>query len=77
MKILVAGDRGYIGSVLVPFLREAGHVVDGLDLDLYEGCDLGPGPDDGRPAARARYQGRCRQPAEWLRCGALPRRSVQ
>ena len=46
MKILVAGDRGYIGSVLVPFLREAGHVVDGLDLDLYEGCDLGPGPDD-------------------------------
>jgi nucleoside-diphosphate-sugar epimerase len=52
MKVLVAGDRGYIGSVLVPFLREAGHVVDGLDLDLYEGCDLGPGPDDGglRPA---------------------------
>ena len=46
MKILVAGDRGYIGSVLVPFMREAGHVVDGLDLDLYEGCDLGPGPDD-------------------------------
>ncbi len=46
MKVLVAGDRGYIGSVLVPFLREAGHVVDGLDLDLYEGCDLGPGPDD-------------------------------
>ena len=46
MKILVAGDRGYIGSVLKPFLHEAGHVVDGLDLDLYEGCDLGPGPDD-------------------------------
>ena len=52
MKILVAGDRGYIGSVLVPFMREAGHVVDGLDLDLYAGCDLGPGPDDAalRPA---------------------------
>jgi nucleoside-diphosphate-sugar epimerase len=46
MKVLVTGDRGYIGTVLVPFLREAGHVVDGLDLDLYEGCDLGPGPDD-------------------------------
>lgn len=45
MKILVAGDRGYIGAVLVPFLRAAGHVVDGLDTGLYEGCDLGPGPE--------------------------------
>jgi nucleoside-diphosphate-sugar epimerase len=27
-------------------LREAGHTVDGLDLDLYAGCDLGPGPED-------------------------------
>jgi nucleoside-diphosphate-sugar epimerase len=42
MRVLVAGDRGYIGGVLVPFLRAAGHAVDGLDLDLYEGCDLGP-----------------------------------
>jgi nucleoside-diphosphate-sugar epimerase len=48
MRILVAGDRGYIGTVLVPFLRAAGHEVDGLDLDLYEGCDFGaPGPDLG------------------------------
>jgi len=42
MRVLVVGDRGYIGAVLVPFLRSAGHEVDGLDLDLYEGCDLGP-----------------------------------
>jgi nucleoside-diphosphate-sugar epimerase len=42
MRILVAGDRGYIGAVLVPLLRGAGHDVDGLDLGLYEGCDLGP-----------------------------------
>jgi nucleoside-diphosphate-sugar epimerase len=42
MKVLVAGDRGYIGSVLAPLLRGAGHLVDGLDLDLYQGCDLGP-----------------------------------
>jgi nucleoside-diphosphate-sugar epimerase len=48
MRVLVAGDRGYIGAVLVPFLREAGHTVDGLDLGLYEGCDLGP-PPAGRP----------------------------
>ena len=27
MKVLVAGDRGYIGVVLVPFLRTAGHEV--------------------------------------------------
>ena len=47
MKVLVAGDRGYIGSVLVPFLRSAGHEVDGLDVGLYEGCDLGPVPDIG------------------------------
>jgi nucleoside-diphosphate-sugar epimerase len=29
---------------MVPVLREAGHQVDGLDLGLYEGCDLGPAP---------------------------------
>jgi nucleoside-diphosphate-sugar epimerase len=46
MKVLVAGDRGYIGAVLVPFLRAAGHDVEGLDLGLYEGCDFGPGPED-------------------------------
>jgi len=42
MRVLVAGDRGYIGAVLVPFLRTAGHQVSGLDLGLYEGCDFGP-----------------------------------
>jgi nucleoside-diphosphate-sugar epimerase len=42
MRVLVAGDRGYIGAILAPFLRAAGHEVDGLDLGLYEGCDLGP-----------------------------------
>ena len=47
MRVLVAGDRGYIGAVLVPFLRTAGHAVHGLDLGLYEGCDLGPGPEGG------------------------------
>src|ERR1700678_2348987 len=51
MRVLVAGDRGYIGAVLVPFLRRAGHQVDGLDVGLYEGCDLGAAPEDlgGRP----------------------------
>jgi nucleoside-diphosphate-sugar epimerase len=31
---------------MVPFLRSAGHEVDGLDLGLYEGCDLGNAPED-------------------------------
>ena len=48
MRVLVAGDRGYIGTVLAPFLRAAGHEVDGLDLGLYEGCDLGPALEDAR-----------------------------
>ena len=52
MRVLVSGDRGYIGTVLVPFLRSAGHEVDGLDLGLYEGCDLGPGPADAYPGPR-------------------------
>ena len=46
MRVLVAGDRGYIGTVLVPLLRAACHQVDGLDLGLYDGCDLGPAPED-------------------------------
>jgi nucleoside-diphosphate-sugar epimerase len=46
MRVLVAGDRGYIGAVLVPLLRGAGHEVDGLDVGLYEGCDLGWPADD-------------------------------
>jgi nucleoside-diphosphate-sugar epimerase len=52
VRVLVSGDRGYIGTVLVPFLRAAGHEVDGLDLGLYEGCDLGPGPADAYPGPR-------------------------
>lgn len=47
MRVLVAGDRGYIGAVLVPFLQAEGHEVHGLDLGLYDGCDLGPAIPDG------------------------------
>ena len=42
MHILVAGDRGYLGAVVVPFLRQAGHHVVGLDAGWYDGCGFGP-----------------------------------
>ncbi len=58
MRVLVAGDRGYIGTVLVPLLRAAGHEVEGLDLGLYEGCDLGPAPG-GRAAAAGKRMPQC------------------
>jgi nucleoside-diphosphate-sugar epimerase len=46
MRVLVSGDRGYIGSVMVPFLQRAGHEVVGLDVGWYDGCDFGPPPGD-------------------------------
>ena len=42
MKVLVTGNRGYIGSVLAPQLARDGHTVSGLDTCLYAGCDFGP-----------------------------------
>jgi nucleoside-diphosphate-sugar epimerase len=41
MKVLVTGHHGYIGSVLTPILRDAGHDVAGLDTFLYRDCDFG------------------------------------
>jgi nucleoside-diphosphate-sugar epimerase len=35
MKVLVTGNRGYIGAVLVPMLTARGYEVHGLDSDLY------------------------------------------
>jgi nucleoside-diphosphate-sugar epimerase len=40
MKVLVTGHNGYIGTVLVPLLRRAGHEVIGLDTNFYEGCSM-------------------------------------
>jgi nucleoside-diphosphate-sugar epimerase len=44
MRVLVTGHNGYIGSVLVPRLEGAGHVVAGLDSDLFVDCIFGPPP---------------------------------
>jgi nucleoside-diphosphate-sugar epimerase len=48
MRVLVTGHDGYIGQVLVPLFRAAGHEVTGLDSLLFAGCTFGPegsGPD--------------------------------
>ena len=42
MKILVTGNLGYIGSVLVPKLQSLGHEVTGLDSGYFKDCLLSP-----------------------------------
>jgi nucleoside-diphosphate-sugar epimerase len=51
-RVLVTGDRGYIGAVLVPFFRDHGHEVVGLDAGWYEGCDFGPMPESDHSSQR-------------------------
>ena len=46
MRVLITGHNGYIGSVLAPLIRAAGHDVVGLDTFLFEGGTFG---DDGGP----------------------------
>jgi nucleoside-diphosphate-sugar epimerase len=45
MRVLITGHAGYIGTVMAPFLIEAGHEVTGLDVGYFAGCDLGDGPE--------------------------------
>ena len=47
MRVLVTGHRGYIGTVMIPMLLNAGHEVVGLDSDLYRRCTY---PQGGRVA---------------------------
>ncbi len=42
--MLVTGHDGYVGAVLVPFLRRAGCEVEGLDIGWFEGCHFGETP---------------------------------
>ncbi|MGB3769159.1 MAG: SDR family oxidoreductase [Phormidesmis sp.] len=41
MRVLVTGHKGYIGTILVPMLLEAGHELVGMDSDLYRGSTFG------------------------------------
>ena len=44
MRILLTGHDGYIGTVMAPLLRDAGHEVHGLDSGLFAACAFGPQP---------------------------------
>ncbi|MGH3876923.1 MAG: NAD-dependent epimerase/dehydratase family protein [Actinophytocola sp.] len=46
MRVLLTGHKGYLGTVMAPVLRAAGHEVIGLDSGLFAGCVLGETPDD-------------------------------
>ena len=52
MRILVTGHNGYIGAVMTPFLRAAGHDVVGLDTYYYESCTLPVTEQNHGPALR-------------------------
>jgi len=41
LRVLVTGHDGYIGTVLVPLFRDAGHHVVGLDSGLFSACVFG------------------------------------
>jgi nucleoside-diphosphate-sugar epimerase len=51
MRVLMTGHNGYLGSVMAPELRSAGHEVTGLDSFFFEGCTLGD-DQDAIPALR-------------------------
>ena len=46
MKVLVTGNQGYIGSVLVKELLSKGYTVRGLDIGYYADCLLHPLKED-------------------------------
>ena len=51
MRILITGHKGYIGSVMTPYLASRGHDVVGLDTEFFGECRFGP---DGDPTPSIR-----------------------
>ena len=41
MRVLLTGNKGYIGAAMVPMLVREGHTVVGLDSDLFEHSGFG------------------------------------
>ncbi|MPZ81055.1 MAG: NAD-dependent epimerase/dehydratase family protein [Actinophytocola sp.] len=46
MRVLLTGHKGYLGTVMAPVLKTAGHEVVGLDSGLFADCVLGGTPLD-------------------------------
>jgi nucleoside-diphosphate-sugar epimerase len=46
VRILVTGNKGYIGTVAALLFAKHGHELAGLDTDLYERCTYGDGLED-------------------------------
>jgi nucleoside-diphosphate-sugar epimerase len=42
MRVLITGNKGYIGPAMTSVLREARHEVAGLDSGLFDECQLEP-----------------------------------
>ena len=42
MNILLTGNNGYIGTVLMDTLLKKGYSVTGLDVNYFESCSLEP-----------------------------------
>src|ERR1700733_6622383 len=42
MRVLLTGHNGYIGSVMLPVLRQVGHDVTGFDIGYYDACRFLP-----------------------------------
>ena len=41
MRVLVTGHNGYVGTIMMPMLINAGHEVVGIDTNLYRGATFG------------------------------------
>lgn len=41
MRVLITGHNGYVGTIMVPMMLEAGHEVVGMDTNLYRDSTFG------------------------------------